>query len=51
MIGLLKNSYETRMTTFKKVKLKISDVKTNIEKDRVAANYTEYHTIPKSSLF
>ena len=49
MIGLLKTSYETRMTKLKIVKLKISDDKTNIEKYRVAANYTECHTIPKSS--
>ncbi len=39
--------YKTRMTTFIKTKLKISDDQTNIDKYRSAANITEYHIIPK----
>ena len=35
------------MTTFKKVTLKKSDDKTNIDKYRVASNITEYHIISK----
>ena len=37
--------YKTRMTTFIKTKFKISDVQTNIDKYRLAANITEYHII------
>ena len=35
------------MTTFIKTKFKKSDDQTNINKYRVAANITEYHTISK----
>ena len=35
------------MTTLIKAKLKKSDVQTNIDKYRVAANITEYHIISK----
>ena len=35
------------MKTFIKTKLKISDVQTNIDKYRLAANITEYHIISK----
>ncbi len=35
----------TRMTTFMKAKLEISDDQTNIDKYRVAANNIEYHII------
>ncbi len=39
------NMYVTRMATLMKVKLKKSDVQTNIDIHRVAANITEYHII------
>ena len=39
--------YKTRMTTFIKTKLKISDDQTNIEKYRLSANITEYHILSK----
>ena len=35
------------MTTFIKAKFKKSDDKTNIDKYRVATNYTKYHIISK----
>ncbi len=34
---------KTRMTTLIKMKFKISDDQTNIDKYRLAANITEYH--------
>ncbi len=37
----------TRMTRFIKMKIKISDEQTNIDKYKVAANIAEYHTISK----
>ena len=36
------------MTTFIKTKFKISDDQTNIDKNRITANITEYHIISKS---
>ena len=39
---------ETRMTTFIKTKFKISDDQTNIDKNRLAADITEYHIIKMS---
>ncbi len=38
-----KISFTTRMTTSKKTKFKGSDDQTNIGKNRVTANITEYH--------
>ncbi len=41
-LNLLPTCIKTRMTTFIKTKLKISDDQTNIDKYRLAANITEY---------
>ncbi len=38
---------KTRMTTFIKMKFKVSDDQTNIDKYRLAVNITEYHIMSK----
>ena len=43
----MKDNTKTRMTTFIKTKLKISDIQKDITKYRVATNITEYHIISK----
>ena len=37
----------TRMTTFRKTKLNITDDQTNIDMYKLAANITEYHILSK----
>ncbi len=43
----MKDNTKTRMTIFIRTKFKISNVQTNIDKYRLAANITEYHIISK----
>ena len=43
----MKDNTKTKMTTFIKTKLNISDDQTNIDKYRLAANITKYHIISK----